>query len=323
MMARKKTSWSASAVPAMKDALARAITLQAREYERIALSSLPESEEQKLNRENAIKYHGLANFVDTADMYWVTDPMARIALDASQDIPRVTTDDMPSPNGLIVLEKPLPDIDLRETGQVVGITIYDRRTSVRKPDFYGPVAVDAILWSAAGEDVFIFLFAKSARLPGTSLKGAPPLELISVLHVTIPKVFEEDAERRGNAIAHGVIAWLATAWHLMTIPTTASVTPATVAKPKKPGVSKNTQEPRQVRDVKIVDLRPLHHHSEETAKAGDRNTPGHRWVVRGHWRNQPYGKKRAKRRVQWVESYIKGPDGAPLVERAIVNVWRR
>lgn len=30
------------------------------------------------------------------------------------------------------------------------------------------------------------------------------------------------------------------------------------------------------------------------------------WIVRGHWRNQPYGKGLSKRRLVWIEPYVKG-----------------
>jgi hypothetical protein len=37
---------------------------------------------------------------------------------------------------------------------------------------------------------------------------------------------------------------------------------------------------------------------------------GHRYIVRGHWRNQPYGPGRAERRKTWIEPHWKGPEGA-------------
>ena len=306
-------------MPAMKEALARAYMLDARQREQSLAGLFDAIDPRGPEKSENTTSKALASLADGAEMYWVTDAMARIALDASQDIPGSDFADMPSPTGLIVLEKPLPPVRLPSP-----IRLYDRRTGHPLPEkFSDPVPLDAILWSAGSDSIRLNLCTRSTRLPGRGLVGSPPLEPVIDMGFKSPLDFEKIDDKDSVADKIGISAWLATAWHLMTIPTTASVTPATVAKPKKPGVSKNTQEPRQVRDVKIVDLRPLHHHSEETAKAGDRNTPGHRWVVRGHWRNQPYGKKRAKRRVQWVESYIKGPDGAPLVERAIVNVWRR
>lgn len=39
----------------------------------------------------------------------------------------------------------------------------------------------------------------------------------------------------------------------------------------------------------------------------------HRWLVRGHWRKQRVGPGRAEVRPVWVQGYVKGPDGVPLV----------
>lgn len=39
-----------------------------------------------------------------------------------------------------------------------------------------------------------------------------------------------------------------------------------------------------------------------------------RWVVRGHWRSQPYGPGREYRRPTWIGEHVKGPEGAPLLD---------
>ncbi len=36
------------------------------------------------------------------------------------------------------------------------------------------------------------------------------------------------------------------------------------------------------------------------------------FLVRGYWRNQPYGPNLSKRRAQWIEPYWKGPEDAPI-----------
>lgn len=46
----------------------------------------------------------------------------------------------------------------------------------------------------------------------------------------------------------------------------------------------------------------------------------HRWQVRGHWRNQPYGPGRKQRRWTWIKAHTKGPENAPLDTRAKVTV---
>lgn len=53
-----------------------------------------------------------------------------------------------------------------------------------------------------------------------------------------------------------------------------------------------------------------------------RSPLSHQVLVRGHWRNVPYGQGRALRRHQWIMPYVKGPEGAPLVNRPLVKTWR-
>jgi len=46
----------------------------------------------------------------------------------------------------------------------------------------------------------------------------------------------------------------------------------------------------------------------------------HRWMVRGHWRLQPYGAERKLRRLKWIDPYVKGPEDKPLDTRS--TIWR-
>jgi hypothetical protein len=43
-----------------------------------------------------------------------------------------------------------------------------------------------------------------------------------------------------------------------------------------------------------------------------------RFIVRGHWRNQPYGESLANRKLIWIKPYWKGPDMGQLVSRPYV-----
>jgi hypothetical protein len=45
----------------------------------------------------------------------------------------------------------------------------------------------------------------------------------------------------------------------------------------------------------------------------------HRWLVRGHWRLQPYGPQRSLRRPTWIDPYVKGPEDKPLDVRQ--TIW--
>jgi hypothetical protein len=49
------------------------------------------------------------------------------------------------------------------------------------------------------------------------------------------------------------------------------------------------------------------------------------WIVRGHWRNQPYKDESGEvvyRRI-YIAPFLKGPEGKPLKRSRILNVWDR
>lgn len=46
----------------------------------------------------------------------------------------------------------------------------------------------------------------------------------------------------------------------------------------------------------------------------------HRWIVRGHWRNQAYGPGRQQRRPVWIAPHIRGPEDKPLDTREGIRV---
>ena len=48
-----------------------------------------------------------------------------------------------------------------------------------------------------------------------------------------------------------------------------------------------------------------------------------RWIVSGHFRQQPYGEGRSFVKTIYIEPYIKGPEGFPLRKTEKVFVWRR
>jgi hypothetical protein len=57
--------------------------------------------------------------------------------------------------------------------------------------------------------------------------------------------------------------------------------------------------------------------SEDVANLGDsfRKKLSVRFIVRGHWRKQPYGTGRTERRLQFIQPYLKGPEMADLVNK--------
>lgn len=64
--------------------------------------------------------------------------------------------------------------------------------------------------------------------------------------------------------------------------------------------------------ITVVRLR-RHSNPDPNREPGDTNWH-HRWIVRGHWRMQACGVGRSERRPIWIHPFIKGPDGAPLIQ---------
>lgn len=78
-------------------------------------------------------------------------------------------------------------------------------------------------------------------------------------------------------------------------------------------------------DIKLIRLRREDRPNHDTERNND---PTHRdfayrFVVRGHWRNQPYGPGRAEHRLTWIMPFVKGPDDKPLREKLPVYVVNR
>jgi hypothetical protein len=70
-----------------------------------------------------------------------------------------------------------------------------------------------------------------------------------------------------------------------------------------------------------VDIHKSHKPSSQAK--GERHVEWtHRWIVKGHWRQQAYGPKRQFRRPVYISSHIKGPDDLPLIEQDVVKVWK-
>jgi hypothetical protein len=72
--------------------------------------------------------------------------------------------------------------------------------------------------------------------------------------------------------------------------------------------------------VRVITLRTISGHNGDGSV--DREWL-HRWIVRGHWRQQPCGPGGKDRRPTWIPPHMKGPEGAPLLGGEKVHAWRR
>jgi hypothetical protein len=64
----------------------------------------------------------------------------------------------------------------------------------------------------------------------------------------------------------------------------------------------------------------IDHHYQKVINLTDRKKGKYQkytaqWMVRGHWRNQPIGPGRAKRKLIWVQPYVKGEEVGNLIDK--------
>lgn len=72
--------------------------------------------------------------------------------------------------------------------------------------------------------------------------------------------------------------------------------------------------------VQVIQLR-----ATASTPSNGRESPmewAHRWIVRGHWRDQWYASQQ-EHRVIWVPSYVKGPEDKPLIIRPTIYAVAR
>jgi hypothetical protein len=85
------------------------------------------------------------------------------------------------------------------------------------------------------------------------------------------------------------------------------------------------EDPHLDSTVRYIDLRrartePADHTADES-QASTREYR-HRWIVRGHWRNQFYPSRNDHRPI-WIDPHLAGPEDKPLLGGERVNVLRR
>lgn len=81
-----------------------------------------------------------------------------------------------------------------------------------------------------------------------------------------------------------------------------------------PKVKKQLDPKRKNREslVTVVNLRRQVRHDMAQVRQAEHVEWQHSWIVRGHWRKQPYGPQKTLRRMVYITPYVKGPVDKPL-----------
>lgn len=249
-----------------------------------------------------------ANHLRASELYWVTGDMTALAMSAGASLTeaRWATADRPSGCGLLVWEGGIGSIDTH------GVE----------------VPVDAVTWGPSPDGCMIGLMLSRARFldevgaAGRDLDVEQIPPLMPVMSFALPVAAEPTslAELPAGTPAL-IVSALAAAWLLMQQP---NLVERTIARPDKSVRRSYGRAGRESPEVSVIDLRHQYVPKDQDPSGGTvQRRYRHRFVVSGHWRNQAWGPDHSLRRRQWVPSYVKGPDGAPLLVTEKVNVWRR
>ena len=242
----------------------------------------------------------------SADLYWVSAEMTELALDAATDLPEwIPFAEAPAPTGLVLYERDLPDRSPLLAAQEAWV---DGSPEQRRAQ---TMAMCGMMWACVAGGLTVWPVMREPR-------ATPPTIITGALATTVPstKPIIDYPDRWS-----GPMALLGATWVLMGQDKVASSTPRDVDTGRDAAIrARRGQGPAR---VQVIDLRPMRYVPTQESDPDTGRTYTHRWVVRGHWRQQPVGEGRAQRRPTWVHSYLKGPEGAPLLTGDRVYVWRR
>lgn len=289
-------NWSPQDLPYLRDATVRANEALVQAYDRVrdfpALAASFEDMLQDLVRRIEI--------LDKAALTWLDGDVSTMVAETASGVPEWTPETaMPTHFGLIAFENPpLLEATVLLTGKAT-------------------VPVKAVGWGVDGDDVVIFWLADSRGLPPLlPIPGLPepPLADVGYARVPLSGVVKDDP----------VAALAGAAWLLMAQRTFVEDGEPVTAAVKQRGAARARHG--KVRPVSVSYKRLTEAYRDADNAGGGTGTgrkATRRWWVRGHWRNQAWGKNRQLRKPVFIAPHTAGAPGVEPERPNSVQVWRK
>lgn len=281
----------------------------------------------KLSKSNMDYFNEIGNELGkSTEMWWVSEDMAKLAWDVA--ISGTEPEDLdereaPAKSGIMwlnggggpaLLTKYLPDESFMETGQTATETL-----SINAIMWYTPTV--GIPGLEVGKTRFMALTASPALTRDTAQWNSmiSPLDLESN---------EIEYSRIPTYVTVNQLKFLPRklALIVMRLSREETVSERTQESVIVDGSGKKRKQNRKIETVTCASLR-RHRYTSEAEREAEAREYSHRWIVRGHMRNQPIGPRHAeggqKYERVWIAPYVKGPEDKPLVLKDRVQVWRR
>lgn len=270
--------------------------------------------------EQAIPYAAVDNFVGditdgilTSPVYAVTSEIADVISSAAVSLPSfdMQPHDMPTEHGFVWLEEPLmiedrrgENIVMRAFGWITShfVTVEDDG-AVSETDQVGDGVFFVGFTDPSDERDHLYEYSKMAGELDTPHQLLP---IISGIHSF------DHPEWISETDGMGLVKWFMAFTRFVG---ETWVDRRMVVQPRHAIKRAMRATPRvEPPSVQVVQLR----RREQTHAAPDGEDHSHdwshRWLVRGHWRNQWYPSMQAHR-PKWIPEHIKGPDDKPLIVR--------
>lgn len=243
------------------------------------------------------------------DLYFVSAEMTLLAHEAAKTMPRFSLrpSDLPSERGIIYFDSSIGTSKENEKGrsaQVVAVA-------------WGPIRAKAAVDEAEQPYVWLSFYTHiPPEMRAQSALALAPLMYDAEAALPFGDLDGEDfAAALGTDTTEGWAYMIAATWVLMK-QEIARVTEESADRPARKRLARRGVD--NLQPVRVVSLR--HQHAEGTGD-GQRDFR-HRWVVKGHWRNQWYPSQTRHMPI-WISPHVKGPDGAPLLGGEKVYAWTR
>ena len=263
--------------------------------------------------------------VAQAEVYRVTPEMTHVIEAMAASMPGIEQiqrrEEVASPCGLVFFERPLPVIDVRGERQLLHwllwapITIGEHNDAGWMLAGFNDISIEP-------DQVMTRLFARNGYFDAAEYRGRmgrwSPMgvEFVVVSQRVGPAVVQAPSYTDPYAddpdvppvIGSGTnhVRYVVALWTLLT----QDVTDLTQEHPRKrrrrTGIMP-IPTPERVTVVRLRHRNPGHHEGPSPVLWS------HRWLVRGHPRQQRYGPGRSQVRTIWIQPFVKGPADKPFV----------
>lgn len=284
-----------------------------------------------VNKTTADYFREISDSIEQSnEMWWVSEDMAKLAWDAAMsgtEPEDLDERELPAPSGIMwlnggggpaLLTNHMPDEKFFETGETPTELL----------------SINAIAWYTPSERSSGIMGLEIGKTRFMGLTASPELAHDSTQWGGLLCPLDLES----NLIDYFRIPNYATFYNLRFLPRKLTLIVMRLAREESLGETRSEtiggsaagRGRKRARNKKIETITCALLRSRQYASESERQAEAreysHRWIVRGHMRNQAVGHRNAKGGQQhervWIAPYVKGPEDKPLILKDRVQVWR-